>query len=1054
MEKSKHCGVYEAADVSRDILPVVIDRLVQTDPEGVFVTLSTQTGNQIITNWQYANAINGVAWWLEHHLGKGHKDEGLAYFGTGGGDVFYAILMMGAVKAGYHMIFNSPRNSVDAHVNLFVLQDCGTLIVPEPRPPYLDALLAAYPMRILQVPRLNELLNGKSSYYIYNKSFEEARRDSLVSLHTSGSTGLPKPVIWTLGSAAVATNAYQAPTPEGTMPVGQVYKDDLMFSGMPMFHAAGLVVNVFSPVYSRHRIILPPPGPFLSADNAISLIKSSQATAAVLPPSTLDDISRRPDLLETLRTLSFVATGGGILTSVAGEAITARTKMLNVLGTTESGAFSQRVVDQEDWAYINFCPSAGIKFEHYSDDEYELVVYRDANLERYQPCFEIFPNLQTLSSHDLFAKHPTKPDLWLYRGRSDDIISFLNGEKTNPTSMEGLISSLPEVKSALVFGQGRLEAALLIEPSRPVHLSTDEKAKFIENIWPTIEKANNDAPAYARVSKSHILFTTPKKPMSRAGKGTVQRKATIASYSAEIDALYSDADSMRNRDVLVHFDINDLERSVSRVIASTTGFVDLGSEDDFFAHGMDSLQVIQAARSLRLGLESTGIKSDGLAPSTVYTRPTITKLVAAIRELTQDFHSGVEADQRARTKKIVSLTDKYSALLDAQEPRKHVQRRPTQVVMLTGSTGALGSYLLEVLAASAIVTKIYCLNRSPDAAQQRSRSSQSQRSETQLADQHIEFLTCDFSKSDLGLGHQTYQNVLTSIDLIIHNAWQVDFNLSLESYEQIHIQGVHNLIQLSAQSTRQPRIFFISSIAAVMNWPLPHHEGRKIPEEISTDFTVPQPMGYAESKFVAEQLLANANKKCNIHISICRVGQIAGPVLGSEGRAWNKNEWFPSLVVSSMHLGMLPERLGKLNAVDWIPIDILADIIMDLALIGSPVKGDAGVQVYHAVNPSATTWDALLPSVQSRMHPMPTIVSLGKWVAELRAKARTDLGARDLQDIPAIKLVESYEGLMDEGSEMGVLATEKTLRASHTIRDLGPVTGNWMTKWMDQWNRS
>ena len=89
------------------------------------------------------------------------------------------------------MLFNSPRNSVDAHVNLFALQDCKTLIIPEPQPPYIAALLAAYPMRTLRLPSLDDFLNIESSAFEYKKTFEEARREALVSLHTSGSTGRP-----------------------------------------------------------------------------------------------------------------------------------------------------------------------------------------------------------------------------------------------------------------------------------------------------------------------------------------------------------------------------------------------------------------------------------------------------------------------------------------------------------------------------------------------------------------------------------------------------------------------------------------------------------------------------------------------------------------------------------------------------------------------------------------------------------------------------------------------------------------------------------------------
>ena len=87
------------------------------------------------------------------------------------------------------MLYNSPRNSLDAHINLLEVQNCRTIIVPEPEPSYVAPLLNAHPMRILRLPSLEELFNGKSLHYEYNKSFEEARDNPFVVLHTSGSTG-------------------------------------------------------------------------------------------------------------------------------------------------------------------------------------------------------------------------------------------------------------------------------------------------------------------------------------------------------------------------------------------------------------------------------------------------------------------------------------------------------------------------------------------------------------------------------------------------------------------------------------------------------------------------------------------------------------------------------------------------------------------------------------------------------------------------------------------------------------------------------------------------
>lgn len=218
---------------------------------------------------------------------------------------------------------------------------------------------------------------------------------------------------------------------------------------------------------------------------------------------------------------------------------------------------------------------AGVEFRHVSGDVYEMFVVRDQSLKDLQPTFEILPDLQEFSTHDLFSKHPTKDDHWLYYGRSDDVIVFLKGEKSNPILMEGLVQSHPEVRSALVVGQNCSETALLIEHSQPSKLSASDRAELIENLRPVVEEANRKSP-YARVSKSHILFTSPEKPMSRAAKGTVQRKFTIESYSAEIDALHADAETMNDHNVPIKVDSLNLKQSVHQVVAFTIGVENLG----------------------------------------------------------------------------------------------------------------------------------------------------------------------------------------------------------------------------------------------------------------------------------------------------------------------------------------------------------------------------------------------------------------------------------------------------------------------------------------------
>ena len=93
----------DGVDVSTQLMPILIDQFANEEPQTSFISLSNETGYTTITFGQYANAINGVAWWLEHNIGKGDLGQALGYLGTGGGDIYYAILLIAAHKAGYYV---------------------------------------------------------------------------------------------------------------------------------------------------------------------------------------------------------------------------------------------------------------------------------------------------------------------------------------------------------------------------------------------------------------------------------------------------------------------------------------------------------------------------------------------------------------------------------------------------------------------------------------------------------------------------------------------------------------------------------------------------------------------------------------------------------------------------------------------------------------------------------------------------------------------------------------------------------------------------------------
>lgn len=149
---------------------------------------------------------------------------------------------------------------------------------------------------------------------------------------------------------------------------------------------------------------------------------------------------------------------------------------------------------------------------------------------------------------------------------------------------------------------------------------------------------------------------------------------------------------------------------------------------------------------------------------------------------------------------------------------------------------------------------------------------------------NVHFLQSDLSKASLGLNIADYQHLLNSATHIIHSQWQVDFNMSVRSFEE-HISGVANLSELSALANHNVRLIFTSSVGVVEHW----HAPGPVPEAAIKDLACAG-MGYGESKLISERLLVAAGNVSGVESVSLRLGQIAGPVLRDQGH-WNRKEW-------------------------------------------------------------------------------------------------------------------------------------------------------------------
>jgi len=62
------------------------------------------------------------------------------------------------------------------------------------------------------------------------------------------------------------------------------------------------------------------------------------------------------------------------------------------------------------------------------------------------------------------------------------------------------------------------------------------------------------------------------------------------------------------------------------------------------------------------------------------------------------------------------------------------------------------------------------------------------------------------------------QNVLLQdVIHVLHTAWEVDFDLAVESFAFVDIKGVRKLIYFCARSANKLSNFFISSVSSLLN---------------------------------------------------------------------------------------------------------------------------------------------------------------------------------------------------------------------------------------------
>ena len=147
-----------------------------------------------------------------------------------------------------------------------------------------------------------------------------------------------------------------------------------------------------------------------------------------------------------------------------------------------------------------------------------------------------------------------------------------------------------------------------------------------------------------------------------------------------------------------------------------------------------------------------------------------------------------------------------------------------------------------------------------------------------------------------------------------------------------------------------------------------------------------------------------------------------------------------------------------MEALNFVPVDIVAKAVIELAIHslglhdGADQDGDK-VTYFHIANPQDTSWCELLPYVQACFGKTLAIVPFEEWVSRLRESMdarEVDVGAN-----PGLNLVEWYEGLKggenDKEAPRAKLDISIAKQFSPTLREMKPVSSEWVELWLRQW---
>ena len=397
------------------------------------------------------------------------------------------------------------------------------------------------------------------------------------------------------------------------------------------------------------------------------------------------------------------------------------------------------------------------------------------------------------------------------------------------------------------------------------------------------------------------------------------------------------------------------------------GAIDAG--ESLFHLGLDSLMAVEFAAGLQADL---GLKVDFEAIGGDPSLESLAELLLA------------ELQPEAPTPSKTGLDLGAQAQLDSDWRRPDRQPlpggslgTPGEAILLTGSTGFLGAYLLAGQLQRWPELRVRALVRCPSALAglDRIRTNLERYGLWQPGwEQRIEVVPGDLAQPQFGLEPQAFAALATGLGGILHNGAQLSQMASYGQLAPANVGGTRAVLRL-ASLDRPLAVQFISSVAV---FEARAYRNRLILESDDLADWRGIHLGYSQTKWVSERLVLAAGA-AGLPVSVYRP-----PLIGGHSRsgAWHQDDLLQRLLKGCLELGLAPDLAWEL---DLVPVDYVADAVTAMAW-----RPDAVGRAYHLHHPEPVMLKDLLAQLVEGGAAL-EVVSMERWLAAIGADATNPL---------------------------------------------------------------